>query len=580
MLNTICGWDFIKDWNDNEYEYPIGKAVVFNDKIINEAKQLKKEILSGTNNEHKKLVSSFLNSLQVLVKGDTFFIYRVTHKYPTQRLLFKIVNELTYIKIGKSKEQADSWFNDKAATFFNEYDIRYYWHCKQGEVERSKRVCRFCGGCMPDVKFEKIAHAIPESIGGHKNLICHEECDDCNKTFGAGIERNLCEWFDFRRSKEQVKKKSGGVPKAYGRNYIIENNKISIFSDGHSDVLIKAVGSGTVTLQGIYRALCKIALNLIDKKHLELLRTTIEWIRFGKPKSSKYPNIAQMTGLSNSKEPCLYICTRYDGIDNDKTPLHICILRIFDLAFLYTLPHIDGRMQFSDEYTKNIPLDALKVLGFNNEWTWEAYNSTEARNPHVLLDTRKAQITHLKDADETLFNKLRIEKKPKDYIDFPEPVLNKTDIINRHLEKVDYTHTKDIVYATGKVTTKAIVDLNKKAPLFIKLEISYSDVRTGKVFSTVIYSVQIDPKVYNKQLLIYDDDSLCFNQDLLAVGIKMALDYLYEDIILQYRDYPFTQEGLEINNTRELLKDTDLFFMKNGCFIDVFKGEKIWHTGY
>ena len=303
MLNTICGWDFINDWNDNEYCYPIGKAVLLNEKIIKEAQQLKAEIISGTNNEHKTLVSSFLKSLQELAKGDTFFIYRVTHKYPTQRLLFKIFNELTYIKKGKSKEEADSWFNDKAATFFKEYDVRYFGHFKQGEVERSKRVCRFCGKRMPDVKFENIAHAIPESIGGHKNLICYEECDECNKTFGEGIERNLCEWFDFRRSKQQVKKKSGGVPKAYGRNYVIENNNISIFADWHNNDAIKAVGSGTVTQQGIYRALCKIALDLIDKEHLERLKTTIDWIRFGKPKSFKYPPIAQRQACQIRKSP-------------------------------------------------------------------------------------------------------------------------------------------------------------------------------------------------------------------------------------------------------------------------------------
>lgn len=84
--------------------------------------------------------------------------------------------------------------------------MRYYGHAKVGELERSKRVCRFCGESIPAVKFDKIAHAVPESIGGHKNLICYEECDKCNEAFGEGIERNLCEWFDFRRSTHQVKK--------------------------------------------------------------------------------------------------------------------------------------------------------------------------------------------------------------------------------------------------------------------------------------------------------------------------------------------------------------------------------------
>ena len=36
MLNTICGWSFVRGWNDQEYDYPKGKAVKMDTNIKNE----------------------------------------------------------------------------------------------------------------------------------------------------------------------------------------------------------------------------------------------------------------------------------------------------------------------------------------------------------------------------------------------------------------------------------------------------------------------------------------------------------------------------------------------------------------
>lgn len=65
-----------------------------------------------------------------------------------------------------------------------------------GEPQRDKRVCRFCGRSMPDVKFKKVAHALSESIG-NKHIINNEECDSCNENFSI-IEQDFL--IDTRRS--------------------------------------------------------------------------------------------------------------------------------------------------------------------------------------------------------------------------------------------------------------------------------------------------------------------------------------------------------------------------------------------
>lgn len=580
MLNTICGWSFVRDWNDREYKYPTGKAVRMDTHIKNEAKSLRDEICTSDKDCHKSLISSFYKTLLSVENDELFFIYRVVYTFPSQRLLYKVLNELFYINKGKSKEEADEWFEKYAATFFNEYDVRYYGHAKVGELERSKRVCRFCGESMPTVRFDKTAHAVPESIGGHKNLVCYEECDKCNEAFGEDVERNLCEWFDFRRSTHQVKKKSGGIPKAYGRNYVIEDKKVSLFLDKDVTKEIKLVGSGTVTLQGIYRALCKIAIDLIDNEYLDQLKTTIKWVRFGRPKSSHYPQIAQMHGLHEVKEPIVYICSRKDRHDTDTTPLHLCIFRIFDLALLYVLPHVNDRMVFHENYTRCIQTEALKVLGFTGNWEWDSYETTEERNPHVWLDLSNSKREASDKKEKAPIEKLRVERKPTNSIEFIDPKITISDVLKRDLESICFTHTDKLQNVYGNVSTMAIVDLSQKIPLFVKLSITYEDISQDEKLATVVYSVQISPNVLHQQMNLYKDNSLSLNQDLFVCILEIMLNNLYIEILAKHANFPYTREMLYANNVRELLNDIQLIFMKDGQMFGKVQGRKIWHTGY
>lgn len=53
-----------------------------------------------------------------------------------------------------------------------------------------ERVCRYCGKKKPEVKFKKIAHLFPESLG-NKCFFSNNECDNCNELFSK-YENDLC----------------------------------------------------------------------------------------------------------------------------------------------------------------------------------------------------------------------------------------------------------------------------------------------------------------------------------------------------------------------------------------------------
>lgn len=69
--------------------------------------------------------------------------------------------------------------------------------------------CRFCGRSAPEVKFSKIAHAVPE-FAGNGVFVTTYECDECNDRFSM-VEDDLGKLTLLYRVVGQVIGK-GGVP--------------------------------------------------------------------------------------------------------------------------------------------------------------------------------------------------------------------------------------------------------------------------------------------------------------------------------------------------------------------------------
>ena len=568
LLNTVCGWDFVSDWRDNDYNFPTGRVIRVTESLIQELKQLRADFLQDkVYQEHKQSISRLYTTISSLEENDLFFVYRIVYTLPSQKLLFKVYTELFYTRRGRTKEEADNWYNDNAASFFGEYTLNFYEKYKQGELLREKRTCRFCGHKVPFTKFKDDAHVVPESIGGSKDLICYEECDNCNKEFGEGIEQNLVNWFDYRRSLYRVRRKRGGIPKAYGQNYVIEDNHISIFGVNPHEEKFKALGACTVTLQGIYRALCKIAVDLIESEHLSRLQTTIKWIRFGNPRSRCYPKIAQMDSLPYHKAPSVYIFTRTDGLDRDDAPLHFCILRLFDLAFLYVLPHVDGRMLFDDDYTQRIPVEALKVLGFDKDWIWESYDTIEERFPHVWLESSEQGMETSNSHLGPPIEKLRKEKKPEDWIDFPDPQISREDISSSAIKNViSYKSVGQdcLKYISGSILdTKIIIDHNGRVGPFVTMHVEYCDVRTNEKVLVYDASVSFVEGVTRGQIQ-NEGEVITVHYKLLFSLIDYALDEMCMQLLMQYPDIQFNRHSLAAHDAFDLSDTIRLFYMDGG----------------
>ena len=237
-------------------------------------------------------------------------------------------------------------------------------------------------------------------------------------------------------------------------------------------------------------------------------------------------------------------------------------------------------MAFHENYTRSIPTEALKVLGFVGDWEWDSYDTTEERNPHVWLDLSNSKKGISDKKEKAPIEKLRIERKPTNSIEFIAPKITTADILKRTLEFIDFSHTDEKQSVSGNISVQAIVDLSQNAPLYMRLNITYDNIRSGNKLATIVYSAQISPKVLHQQLNLYEDDSLSLNQDLFVCILEKILNNMYADIFMGHADFPYTRDMLYANNVRELLNDMQLIFMKEGQLFGNVQGGKIWHTGY
>ncbi len=256
---------------------------------------------------------------------------------------------------------------------------------KVGEVDKSKRICRFCGADGP---FKYVAHAIPEALG-NTLLICNEECDVCNQRLKE-IEDNFIHLMDFRRAMYKIKsKKSSDCRTIYGNNYTIapdsygepilyiksSQNLTRTTLDGYREM--KFDHYEPVVDQDIYRALVKMAIDLMPSSRLVHFQKTIEWLT--KRNDDIIPDALPSVGYGTLpdgnmyEQPVLFLFFRPEKVID--IPYCTAILFITDIAYKFVIPYVDadnGLFKYDEELTTlNQRLD--KYL--NVKWEYQQYFS-------------------------------------------------------------------------------------------------------------------------------------------------------------------------------------------------------------
>jgi len=239
------------------------------------------------------------------------------------------------------------------------YDIRNYnsdisRKSYIGEVDKNKRICRFCNKTNKEVSFKNEAHAISNALG-NKTIILNEECDNCNNKFSS-MESSLISYFKFD-SLLSEKRTRIGAQKLKGKKFEISKEgkefKFEYHVESRNEIKnlikkgVKLTTNEKVIDQDIYRTLCKYFLSVIDKKHLKHFKETIKWIN----KEKKIDHLPPIAVLNPSP------------FDKASPKLMTNIRKIIK----YELPHAVGEFTYLKQaFVFIVPLSELDESCFSN----------------------------------------------------------------------------------------------------------------------------------------------------------------------------------------------------------------------
>ena len=316
-----------------------------------------------------------------IAKDAPFYMFRMGHhlSFVNQEQLTHAVYQLEAIK--NALKEDDLWNKEKddIKALFNDYEIETLGIERKSIGDNTNnRICRFCGRTITDgASFSKNAHAISEALG-NKNLLCNEECDDCNERL-KNIEDNLSvAYLEIRRALFEVKGKEG-VNSVDGQNFIYDakEKQLVLGQNSHIEedgdkVIIRLEGRNIFTFQGLYKALVKYVIDLVDGKYLPRFHNTIDWIN-GILYATELPPIRQYSCNSVHKHPILELFLRKK--EHDIAPGPYCFANLFvcNLCLQFVVPFVDvdcGKMKNATQihpFEKKMEA-TLAIYNWESEW--------------------------------------------------------------------------------------------------------------------------------------------------------------------------------------------------------------------
>ena len=296
-----------------------------------------------------------------------------------------------------------------------------------GEGDKKKRVCRFCGKRMPEVSFKDVAHAISEGLG-NKKLICNEECDDCNHKLSK-TESNLMHYLDVRRAMGGILTKTDGtVPSVDGKGFVIrgDENKAKLYIEKENipreaettkPFMIRLETEETVTHQGIFKALCKIVIDLLPAEVLPHFHETIGWIN-GSVMDEELPPYYASYDREQVQQPTVDI---FLSNNPGQEPYCAAMVHILDVLFAFVLPEVDvDKAQYKTEGSVR-PHLAKFMSAWGGAWKPEDTCEYTLANPWVdwLVRPDDPQI-EIRPAADPIFTRFKKEESLRDEQSYPE----------------------------------------------------------------------------------------------------------------------------------------------------------------
>lgn len=470
-----------------------------------------------------------------LEDGEMFFYQ--SERAPLSNHLVCLA-ELPFLDNPTMRRQVHDSFLMSWAPVIAKYEVYAYGYngIRKEIGNKNNRICRFCGKREGETTFRKIAHAIPEALG-NKLLFSNEECDLCNEQL-ASVEDNLTSYLDINRAICNIKGK-GGCKDVEGENFVIrhKNGKVQLYIKGGNE---ESCDGGIILRhrkamndQGLYRALAKVAIDLMPTDKIKHFKETIAWIN-GLSTSKRLPKV--IFGYSYPiSQPVTFL---FFNNREDNTPFCTCVLHICDRVFIYMIPFVDrdSNLDTTDQNLSKHWPQFEKLFPAKYELT--DFSDEKIKFPYYTIDTSQVVQQRVDTSEVPSFDevfKIHSRKNYSPYCEFPElpkplfrlpPSLDIHHISFENQEKfkstshtmLSWKHGANIrLYPSeGKVMVDVLIELKNADRGFRFMEFFYTCTFLLSDFNT---NMQLDDKSFSFDFRLRDR----LWQDVLAMG-ELALE--------------------------------------------------------
>jgi hypothetical protein len=434
---------------------------------------------------------------------------------------------------------------------------------KIGEEDKAKRSCRFCGNTGSE-KFKDIAHAIPEALG-NKLLVCNEECDACNHTLNA-IEDNFTALMDFRRSLYKIsRKQSSKAAQVIGTNCIlrpdengdahvyIKKESIPIDTDTSKPFVMQLNNATDVVNEKIYKALCKMVIDLLPSEELTHFKNTINWItnEFWLPDS--LPS-ALYTIFSQTfhEQPILDLYIKKNILE--KGPYCTAVLWLYDMAYMFIIPFVDvdkGKYKYDSNLTQH--WRTMNSYFLNRLWVPQnTYDYTSAVAWYDMTVDVSNPFIHIVPESDKIFDLCPKEKLSNDNeIEFPDILPN---IINSVTIKSigfkcltdEIITNNDLIDITVNVARVPFILSPNRKVVHIKVALEANDTTNTKPYFSCYFNIDIKLYCFNRNIVLkYDGngqfEGFAFDYRLRDFLFRKALEHAEKRMKSKREGTPFTE---------------------------------------
>lgn len=413
-----------------------------------------------------------------------------------------------------------------------------------GTQDENKRICRFCGKSIPDVSFKKVAHAIQDALG-NKLLFCYEECDTCNHDL-ALVEDQFRIIMDFRRSMYHIPRKdTTKAAKVIGKDFVIIPNEqgrpilylmkesIPQSVNGNKPFLHHFELKSPIVNEQMYKALCKMIIDMLPTKELPHFQNTIKWIKTKNYIPDSLPSIWLAVLTENNvpfKQPVLDVFINNKG-NNLPAPYCFGILWIYDIAYVFSVPLVDidkGAYKYDSDLSEHWKT-IKKWMGIN-QWYRQDTNNSDLSTPWVdwIVDPCANDIKIMPKSDKVFEECFRKKVEGPEVImpDFNPKYLSLDEIESINFKSIysGSINDSDLRDITQRIAGPIFVINPLKDQILVRMNIEANDTTDKIPYFTCSFGVIVHIDNYKDYIHIDENDE----------NISFSFHYKLRDNLLSF----------------------------------------------